>query len=133
MKRSGKWAVVRKEAPKMPWDPGEGMNPILADAYRRIVPLRGSAYCLRFWVECSDLFDRINEAILEVVPRELGDDEREQIIRQFYHETVEFRGRADAQEFLRTWLGISNYVVSFRKGAIAMAALKKQTRRLVLR
>ncbi len=111
----------------MPWDDGS-MSPIMADAMRRVVAVRGSAVVLMFYVDVLELQDRL--AMAQGEGEDLSYDEKRAIDTQHYHELVELHGRDYAQRFVRLWLLFSDYLIAVRKGAIARAAMKQQRRRL---
>lgn len=129
-KRSAGWAVIRAEAPVMPWELPT-MKPDLADACRRVAAVRGTAVVLFFCADLLELQDRLVDAQGDGEPLVL--EESEPIIRQHYHELEELHSHDYAQRFCRLWLCISDFLINVHKGRIARGALRKQTARVARR
>jgi hypothetical protein len=130
-KRSKGWAVVRAEAPVMPWEEPDLMPAELADAMARMAAVRGSVVLLGFWADCMELYTRLADARGEGAP--LHEQEAKPIITGHYYELVELNDKAYGQRFLRLWLCLSDFLVAKEKGRIARRALKRQINRVARR
>ncbi len=126
-KRSAGWAVIRNEAPVMPWEDGS-LSPDLSDAMARVAAVRGTAVVALFYNDLMELWDRLTLARGD--GSELVQEEFEPIIRDHFYELEELHGHAYAQRFGRLWLAFSDFITAVHKGRIARGALRKQLRRV---
>lgn len=130
-KRSAKWAAIRYVVPVMDWDVPGLMSPVLADAYRRMAAVRGSAAVMFFARESAELFARLeynDEGVSD-----LHDDDKPPIIRSYYAELEELHGVEHAQRFVRFWLSMADYLEAVKKGGIARAGMRRQINRVARR
>lgn len=127
-KRSAGWAVVRDDAPVMPWEGGEPMDPVIADVLHRVAAVSGTVLVARFYLDLLDLTDRLDQA--QGIGPDLTKDEAEPIITGHYHELVDLHGREYGQRFLRIWLLVSNFVLAHDRRLAVRAALRKQVSRV---
>lgn len=117
MKRSAKWAVVRKEAPKMPWegDPTAAIFPRLAERL-------GTSFALRHW----NLFEQY-VGILDEYP---DDEDAEFHIREFLENVAVEQGEAGYAEFLLVLKHVRLVGGGMARRRVARTALKKQLARV---
>lgn len=129
-KRSKGWAVIRNEAPTMPWE--EGHPSFLTDAFRRVAGVAGSSVVLRFWNDCVEMESRLRDLEGFDYPAPASDDSVA-LVRQFYFELCELHGREYAQRFMSLWDVLSGFMERVEKGLVARAAVRKQIRRIARR
>ncbi len=120
MKRSGKWAVVRKEAPKMPWE-----NDPTATIFPRLQAQFGSAFALKYWKLLGEFV-----AILDACP---DDDDAAYNIREFFNEIAAEHDDETLSMFRVVLKHVRIVAGGMERRRVARTALKKQKARLVMR
>lgn len=131
-KRSRGWAVVREQAPVMPWEDDEELSsPVLRDVLGRIAAVSGTVLVLQFYLDVMELQDR--EQVAEGIGGALSKEELEPIVRGFYYELEELHGRAYAQRFLKIWLTCNHMVLAHDHRVRVRAALRRQVARVARR
>jgi hypothetical protein len=129
-KRSKGWAVIRNEAPTMPWEVGHPS--ILTDAFKRVAGVAGASVILRFWNDCVEMESRLQDLEGVDYPAPANEDSVA-LVRQFYFELRELHGHEYAQRFMSLWDMLGGFMERAEKGLVARAAVRKQIRRIARR
>lgn len=115
--RSSKWAVVRKEAPKMPWD-----GDPTAVIFPRLAAKLGTAFALKHWnffVEYVGILDACED-----------DDDAAYNVREFLNELTAAHGEDVYAQFIGVLKHVRLVGGGMERRRVARTALKKQLARV---